>query len=130
MIGYIYIYHILWFTYHKYALLQFIAYQFLKELLCAILMKLRNKSIFVMLVAFIKTFQLALLPLLLAVMFLRFYLVEVHSYTISEKWSHRLYMLLSKHPLVYVITSSWISYLIYFVNFLCVHVSLWIICPL
>ena len=25
------------------------------------------------------------------------FLIEVHSYTISENWSHRLYMLLSKH---------------------------------
>ncbi len=36
-------------------------------------------------------------------------------------------MLLSKHPLVYFMTSSWISCLIYFINLLCVHVSLWII---
>jgi hypothetical protein len=35
-------------------------------------------------------------------------------------------MLLSKHPLVYFMTSSWISCLIYFINLLCVHVSLWI----
>ena len=54
------------------------------------------------------------------------FLVEVHSYTVSENWSHRLYMLLSKHPLVYFMTSSWISCLIYFINLLCVHVSLWI----
>ena len=55
------------------------------------------------------------------------FLVEIHSYTISENWSHRLYMLLSKHPLVYFMTSSWIPCLIYFINLLCVHVSLWII---
>ena len=55
------------------------------------------------------------------------FLIEVHSYTISENWSHRLSMLLSKHPLVYFMTSSWISCLIYFINLLCVHVSLWII---
>ena len=55
------------------------------------------------------------------------FLVEVHSYTIKCIMCHRLYMLLSKHPLVYFMTSSWISCLIYFINLLCVHVSLWII---
>ena len=35
-------------------------------------------------------------------------------------------MLLSKHPSVYFMTSYWISCLIYFINLLCVHVSLWI----
>ena len=30
--------------------------------------------------------------------FFEIFLIEVHLYTIGENWSHRLYMLLSKHP--------------------------------
>ena len=67
------------------------------------------------LVAFLKTLQLALLPLLLVVMFLRFNLVEVHSYTISENWSHRLYMLLKQTSfgIFYDFILDILSYLFY-----------------
>ena len=70
---------------------------------------------FMILVAFLKISQLALVPLLLVVMFCEIFSVEVHSYTISENWSHRLYMLLSKHPFgIFYDFFSRISCLIHF----------------
>jgi hypothetical protein len=89
-------------------------------------MKLWNKSVFVILVAFLKTFQLALLPLLLVVMFLRFSWLKLIHIPQVNIGAIGYICFLSKHPLVYFMTSSWISCLIYFVNLLCVHVSLWI----
>ena len=49
------------------------------------------------------------------------FLVEVHSYTISENWSHRLYMLLSKHPfgISYDFIADIMSYLFLFTSCVC-----------
>ena len=49
------------------------------------------------------------------------FLIEVHSYTISENWSHRLYMLLSKHSfgISYDFILDIMSYLFLFTSCVC-----------
>ena len=52
---------------------------------------------FMILVAFLKNTPTSSSSLIVSCDVFEIFLVEVHSYTISENWSHRLYMLLSKH---------------------------------
>ena len=49
------------------------------------------------------------------------FLIEVHSYTISKNWSHRLYMLLSKHSfgIFYDFILDIMSYLFLFTSCVC-----------
>ena len=49
------------------------------------------------------------------------FLIEVHSYTISENWSHRLYMLLSKHSfgIPYDFILDIMSYLFLLTSYVC-----------
>ena len=92
-------------------------------------MKLRNKSIFMILVAFLKTFQLALLPLLLVVMFLRFSQLKFIHIPLVKIGAIGYICFLSKHPLVYFMTSSWISYLIFLTSCVCMFLY-GSLCPL
>ena len=78
-------------------------------------MKLQNEPLFMILVAFLKNIPTSFSSLIVGCGVFEIFLIEVHLYTINENWSHRLYMLLSKHTFgISYDFLSWISCLIYF----------------